>query len=50
MKTKTKKSKASIIIVNYNNAKFIDQCVDSIVGQDYQNIEIIFVDDASNDN
>ena len=50
MKTKTKKFKASIIIVNYNNAKFIDQCVSSIVGQDYQNIEIIFVDDASNDN
>ncbi len=42
--------RASVIIINYNNAKYIDQCVRSILHQSYKNFEIIFVDDNSKDN
>tara|TARA_B100000900_G_scaffold408092_1_gene421827 strand:- start:181 stop:948 length:768 start_codon:yes stop_codon:yes gene_type:complete len=41
--------KASIIIDNYNNAKFIEECVNSLNSQTYKNIEIIFFDDNSKD-
>lgn len=40
----------SILVANYNNAKFIDQCILSILNQSYENIEIIFHDDCSSDN
>ncbi len=42
--------KASIVIANYNNGKFINQCIDSLNSQTYKNIEIIFFDDNSSDN
>ena len=42
--------KASVIVINYNNAKYIDKCIKSLISQSYKNIEIIFVDDNSNDN
>ncbi len=42
--------KASVIIINYNNAKYVDQCIRSILHQSYKNFEIIFVDDNSQDN
>ena len=42
--------KASVIIINYNNAKYVDQCIRSILLQSYKNFEIIFVDDNSQDN
>src|SRR5210317_523584 len=42
--------KASIIIANYNNAKYINECISSIYNQTYKNLEIIFFDDNSNDN
>ena len=45
-----KKLKVSILIANYNNEKFIDQCIKSLLNQTYKNIEIIFHDDFSNDN
>ena len=42
--------KVSIIIPVYNQKKeFIVRCFESAVGQDYENIEIIFVDDDSTD-
>ena len=41
---------ASIIIVNFNNAKYINQCINSIKKQNYKQKEIIFVDDKSKDN
>ena len=37
--------KASVVIANYNNAKFIDDCINSLISQTYKNIEIIFFDD-----
>lgn len=39
----------SIIVPIYNAEKFIDQCLNSIVNQSYQNIEIILVNDGSSD-
>ncbi len=42
--------KASIVIANYNNSKYIDNCINSLNSQTYDNIEIIFFDDNSKDN
>ena len=42
--------KASVIIANYNNAKFVKDCINSLISQSYKNIEIIFFDDNSLDN
>lgn len=42
-------SKFSIIIPVYNVEKYINQCVDSILQQRLDNIEIILVDDGSKD-
>lgn len=39
----------SIIITSYNKEKFIIESISSALNQSYQNIEIIIVDDASND-
>ena len=41
--------KVSVIIPVYNDEKYIRQCVDSIIGQTYRDLEIILVDDASSD-
>ena len=40
----------SIIVPIYKVEKFIKKCVDSIIAQNYKNIEIILVDDGSPDN
>lgn len=40
----------SIIIPVYNTAKYLSQCLNSIMNQTYKNIEIILVNDASPDN
>ena len=45
-----KKPLASIIIVNYNNAKYLEKSLNSTIKQSYKNKEIIVVDDISNDN
>ena len=42
--------KVSILIANYNNSKFIEECINSLRNQTYKNIEIIFFDDFSKDN
>ena len=39
----------SVLIANYNNEKFISECILSIRRQTYKNIEIIFFDDVSKD-
>ena len=43
-------SKISVIVPVYNNEKYLDRCVNSLVSQTYTNLEIILVDDGSTDN
>lgn len=39
----------SIILPSYNGAKYIRQAIESVLVQDYQNIELIVINDASTD-
>lgn len=39
----------TIIIPVYNTAKFLNQCLNSIMQQTYKNIEVIIIDDGSTD-
>ena len=41
--------KVSIIIPIYNIEELLEQCVDSVVSQTYDNKEIILIDDGSTD-
>ena len=45
-----KNIKVSIIVPVYNVEKFIDNCIQSLINQTYQNIEIILLNDGSKDN
>lgn len=40
----------SVIVPVFNVEKYLKKCVDSIIGQTYDNIEIILIDDGSTDN
>ncbi len=40
----------SIIVPNYNHARFLKRRLDSIINQTYQDFEVIVLDDASTDN
>jgi len=40
----------SVIVPNYNHAKFLDERIASIENQTYNNIELILLDDCSTDN
>jgi len=41
--------KVSIILPARNEEEFIGKCLDSLIQQDYENYEIIVIDDSSND-
>ena len=41
--------KISVIVPVYNTDKYLDKCLESIIHQTYQNLEIICVDDGSTD-
>lgn len=40
----------SVVVLSYNHAGFIANTIESIKAQDYENVEIIVVDDGSTDN
>jgi glycosyltransferase involved in cell wall biosynthesis len=42
--------KFSILIANYNNGRFFQDCWNSLLAQSYQNWEAVIVDDCSTDN
>lgn len=44
------KDKVSIVVPVYNTEKYLDECISSILSQDYKNIEVILVNDGSKDN
>ncbi len=44
------KKKVSIIIPVYNVEKYICRCLESVINQDYKNLEIIIVNDGTQDN
>lgn len=41
--------KITVYIINRNNAEYLTECLDSITKQTYKNLEIIIIDDFSND-
>ena len=42
--------KISIIVPIYNIKKYLKKCLNSIINQSYQNLEILLIDDGSTDN
>lgn len=47
---RTNRYKVSVLIPAYNHELYIEETVISIWGQNYPNLEIVAVDDASSDN
>ncbi|ADK79823.1 glycosyltransferase family 2 protein [Sediminispirochaeta smaragdinae] len=45
----TVKPMVSVVVPNYNYRRYLSQRLDSIIAQKYRDIEIIFLDDCSND-
>jgi glycosyltransferase involved in cell wall biosynthesis len=45
-----KKPKISLVCPSYNHGKFISFFLDSVLGQTYENFELIIIDDKSSDN
>ena len=42
--------KFSVIVTVYNLEAYLEECLDSIISQSYENLEIICIDDGSTDN
>ncbi|MBW4492826.1 MAG: glycosyltransferase family 2 protein [Oscillatoria princeps RMCB-10] len=40
----------SIVLCTYNRAKYLNDCLDSVINQTFQDWELLVVDDGSNDN
>lgn len=42
--------KVAIVIVNWNGKKFLNDCLNAVCAQTYQNFDVYFVDNGSSDN
>jgi len=42
--------KISIVTISYNQGRFLKQCIDSVLSQNYDNFEYFILDNCSNDN
>jgi len=49
-KDKQRQPLLSVIITVYNTEKFLHRCLDSVICQTYKNLEIILIDDGSQEN
>lgn len=49
MKKSTEKRLISVIVAAYNIKEYLPRCLDSLISQSYQNLEIIVIDDGSVD-
>lgn len=49
-KNKVENPLITIIVPVYNGERYINECVDSILQQDYKNIELLLINDGSRDN
>ena len=45
----TNRELVSVIIINRNGERFLNDCIESVKKQSYKKIEIIFIDNASTD-
>ena len=41
--------KISVIVPIYNSSRYLEECLDSLCSQDYPNLEILLIDDGSED-
>jgi glycosyltransferase involved in cell wall biosynthesis len=41
--------KVSVLIPTYNSNKYLSECLDSVVAQDFNSMEILISDDVSTD-
>lgn len=42
-------AKISVILTSYNRPQYLNECIDSVINQTYQNWELIIMDDNSSD-
>ena len=49
MDSPKKLNKIKVVIPFYNPGDYIEMCINSILTQDYENYEVLFIDDASTD-